>query len=47
MDKWKCDKCNYIFVGREAPKICPNCGHKCEFEMFNEEIPPFAPLYDE
>jgi len=47
MDKWKCTKCNYIFAGRECPKICPNCGHKTEFEFFEDLIPPFTRLYDE
>jgi rubrerythrin len=48
MEKWKCKKCNYIFVGDEAPRICPNCGHKAEFELFFEmDSGPFIPLYDE
>ena len=47
MEKWKCKRCNYIFVGNECPRICPNCAHKVEFEIFNELVPPFTPIYDE
>lgn len=25
--EWKCLKCGYVYVGTEAPKICPSCGH--------------------
>lgn len=24
---WKCGKCGYIYVGEEAPKVCPACLH--------------------
>ena len=24
---WKCRNCGHIHVGKEAPKICPACGH--------------------
>ena len=24
---WKCRNCGYIFVGKEAPSICPCCAH--------------------
>jgi rubrerythrin len=47
MDKWKCGSCNYIVVAKDVPRICPNCGHKTEFELFNELLPPFTPIYDE
>lgn len=46
MDKWRCKRCNYVFVGKEAPGICPNCGHKTEFELFDDLL-PFVPFYDE
>ncbi len=47
MDKWKCRRCNYIFVGNETPRMCPNCGHKTEFDLFVDMLPPFSELYDE
>ena len=24
---WKCSVCGHLHVGREAPKVCPVCGH--------------------
>ncbi len=24
---WKCNNCGYIYVGEEAPEVCPVCGH--------------------
>ena len=24
---WKCRNCGYIYVGKEAPKVCPCCNH--------------------
>ena len=24
---WKCRNCGHIHVGKEAPKVCPACGH--------------------
>src|SRR5574344_576368 len=24
---WKCRNCGYIFIGKNAPKMCPCCGH--------------------
>lgn len=24
---WKCRNCGYIYIGKEAPKICPACKH--------------------
>ncbi len=30
---WKCNNCGYIYVGEEAPDVCPVCGHpKAYFE---------------
>ncbi len=46
MDKWRCRRCNYVFVGKEAPKTCPNCGHNTEFEIIDALL-PFVPFYDE
>jgi rubrerythrin len=46
MEKWKCRRCNYVVVGKEAPKVCPNCGHQTEFELFDNML-PFVPFYDE
>ena len=28
---WKCRNCGYIFVGTEAPKVCPCCLHPQSF----------------
>lgn len=28
---WKCRNCGYIFVGKEAPKVCPCCAHPQSF----------------
>lgn len=28
---WKCRNCGHIVVGKEAPKICPVCGHPQSF----------------
>lgn len=25
---WKCSNCGYEYVGKEAPLVCPLCGHK-------------------
>lgn len=31
---WKCRNCGHIFVGEEAPEICPTCAHaKAFFEI--------------
>jgi rubrerythrin len=24
---WKCSVCGHLHVGKEAPKVCPVCGH--------------------
>ncbi len=35
---WKCNNCGYLFVGVEAPEICPVCKHpKGYFEINTEE----------
>ncbi len=35
---WKCNNCGYLFVGVEAPEICPACKHpKGYFEINVEE----------
>ena len=28
---WKCRNCGYIYVGKEAPKVCPTCAHPQAF----------------
>ncbi|MBQ3410021.1 rubrerythrin family protein [Candidatus Saccharibacteria bacterium] len=28
---WKCRNCGYIFVGEEAPDVCPACAHTQSF----------------
>ncbi len=28
---WKCLNCGYVYVGKEAPKVCPVCGHPQSF----------------
>lgn len=31
---WKCRNCGYIYVGTEAPKVCPCCNHpQAYFEL--------------
>ncbi|WP_273475818.1 rubrerythrin [Methanobrevibacter woesei] len=25
--EWKCDNCGFIYVGKEAPEVCPCCNH--------------------
>ncbi len=34
---WKCRNCGYIFVGTEAPKVCPCCLHPQSFFEVNAE----------
>ena len=30
---WKCNNCGYIYIGEEAPEVCPVCAHpKAYFE---------------
>lgn len=34
---WKCQRCGYIYMGKEAPNVCPSCGHpKNYFELLCE-----------
>lgn len=47
MEKWKCKNCNFVLASDEPPRICPNCGHKTEFRLVVEHMPPFNELYDE
>ena len=30
---WKCNNCGYIYIGEEAPEVCPACAHpRAHFE---------------
>lgn len=34
---WKCRNCGYVYIGNEAPLVCPACLHKQKyFELFVE-----------
>ena len=34
---WQCRNCGYIFVGKEAPQVCPACRHpQADFEVKKE-----------
>ena len=34
---WQCRNCGYIFVGKEAPEVCPACLHpQAYFEVKKE-----------
>ena len=34
---WKCRNCGYVHTGKQAPKICPSCGHpRGFFEILGE-----------
>lgn len=36
---WICRNCGHIYVGNEAPKVCPVCDHpEAYFELFVEEF---------
>ena len=36
---WICRNCGHIYVGKEAPKVCPVCNHpQAYFELFMEEF---------
>lgn len=36
---WKCSECGYIFVGLEAPKVCPACRHpQGHYSVFTEKF---------
>ena len=32
---WKCRNCGFIFVGKEAPRVCPCCAHPQSFFEVN------------
>ena len=34
---WKCRNCGYIYVGKEAPAVCPCCQHPQAFFEVNAE----------
>ena len=35
--RWKCRNCGHVHTGREAPDLCPACGHgKAFFELLAE-----------
>ena len=34
---WQCRNCGYIYVGKEAPELCPACQHpRAYFEVKKE-----------
>ena len=36
---WICRNCGHVYVGTEAPKVCPVCAHpQSFFEVYNEEF---------
>ena len=36
---WICRNCGHVYVGEEAPKVCPVCSHpEAYFELFVEEF---------
>lgn len=36
---WICRNCGHVYVGEEAPKVCPVCNHpQAYFELHNEEF---------
>lgn len=36
---WICRNCGHVYVGDEAPKVCPVCNHpQAYFELHNEEF---------
>ncbi len=35
---WICSECGYVHIGKEAPELCPSCGHaKGFYYLMNEE----------
>ncbi|MBP5204096.1 rubrerythrin family protein [bacterium] len=35
---WVCAECGYVYIGEEAPKVCPCCGHpQGYYYLMNEE----------
>ena len=36
---WICRNCGHVYVGDQAPAVCPVCNHpKAYFQLFNEEF---------
>ena len=36
---WICSNCGHVYVGNEAPEMCPVCDHpRAHFEIFNENF---------
>ena len=36
---WICRNCGHVYVGREAPKVCPVCNHpQAYFQLLTEEF---------
>lgn len=35
---WKCEKCGYIYIGEEAPKMCPACLHPQAYFQVEPDI---------
>lgn len=35
---WKCRNCGYVFVGLEAPQVCPVCNHPQSFYEIKEVL---------
>ena len=34
---WICQNCGHVYVGKEAPEVCPICDHpRAHFEILNE-----------
>jgi len=34
---WVCRNCGHVYIGKEAPKVCPVCSHPgAYFELLNE-----------
>ena len=34
---WKCRNCGYIYVGKDAPELCPCCAHpRAYFEKYSK-----------
>ena len=40
---WMCLNCGHIFTGKEAPKVCPVCGHDQGF-FIRLELAPYSDL---
>lgn len=34
---WQCDNCGHIYIGKEAPEICPVCDHPKAYFMIKAE----------